>query len=1101
MPTKAYFIGLGGCGLKTVSDLQKRLCPTGDFSEYQFTYVDTDDETVKKINTDQVIIRPGDLVNIGDTNPYQVYNSALGGSTQREKRMTEWVIPQGGNGAARFTLPNNFLCDGARGQRMIGRTGFYYRYDDIESEIRAKLSTFAEFDKEASHNQIPQIWVVASSCGGTGSSMTLDVLYLIHKLVNEGWHSDPELRLVLFMPQPFIEANRGNDDYPLNAFSYMWELNAFRLDHQKGTLDRFHHFSVNPDGPTNGTFPLYKYVIPVDVETSFGAKIPLDSLYPTVAEMIYYCNHGAAAQEMMSSLSNDQNTLTQLTEHNSTPFPWTQTLAPYGYRLIKKANDELNEYLAVRARYEVLKFGLLGDNMSDNPDARDSAKKHFGNEYIVKNLCDIDCQDVKIYATERSLQYDIDELYQISFSQNGLDKMRINSYLTQIDELGIEAKKMYKPALERLIKSIDKGVQDCILDYGLRYTKDVLNLVDDFYLETVILPVLKLEKGELQTIKEEKRSECDSLCASYKDKMAAQTCKALGEYRDLCKRYVTLEVAISVIEDGLTPYPIGYLEVLRKGSDRINGMQSVITKLEVAAADAYNDYIALAKRFIDTGKDALTQYLPDLSAMAKGENDSYWAKDSLFDTLYRDAMIASDAEYELKFNERIPERKNEGDNNLRWFIEKIITGENSLVKLLHHNDKLSFERYFLDWVMSPLNSEIAKAATKEGTQAYQWLGHSLYESLNMENMLPEGTTREKFLNSLANKDRIPVLFPTTAGATRPRLTRIMYAGASEALACELGYIPEDNTSNKYIHDASMDDRFLIIKMPMGYDFFSYKYFLEIQKKYVEKRKEIISGAHGCHIHKDFSALDIHHAANTAQLRKNLSIVKDLYTAVFYQEFLNILKSNNKEQYNRLMGVFDIPDISGGNNTFGAVSDPFSAASDPFGSSDPFGAASDPFGSTDPFGGTAGSVGGNPIADPFGQISSDKFVTIEFSKELKNLTIATNKIEKVEYHLSFSEKDETVEISEINSLTNFLRAYTEKDMYGLLQANLHSVYVLKEFIMNDVTLRRSFAEMFMKTREASLNHILFQFAVSWQKLNVELERPYFALIGNILNGRS
>ena len=57
MPTLAYFIGLGGCGLKTVADLQQRLCPTGDFSEYKFTYIDTDDATVSKINEHQSVIR------------------------------------------------------------------------------------------------------------------------------------------------------------------------------------------------------------------------------------------------------------------------------------------------------------------------------------------------------------------------------------------------------------------------------------------------------------------------------------------------------------------------------------------------------------------------------------------------------------------------------------------------------------------------------------------------------------------------------------------------------------------------------------------------------------------------------------------------------------------------------------------------------------------------------------------------------------------------------------------------------------------------------------------------------------------------------------
>lgn len=71
MPTKAYFIGLGGCGLKTVSELQQKLCPNGVNNQdpngdvYQFTYIDTDLKTLEPINKNKVVIRNADFVSLG----------------------------------------------------------------------------------------------------------------------------------------------------------------------------------------------------------------------------------------------------------------------------------------------------------------------------------------------------------------------------------------------------------------------------------------------------------------------------------------------------------------------------------------------------------------------------------------------------------------------------------------------------------------------------------------------------------------------------------------------------------------------------------------------------------------------------------------------------------------------------------------------------------------------------------------------------------------------------------------------------------------------------------------------------------------------------
>lgn len=1069
MATKAYFIGLGGCGVKTVANLQKRLCPNGikPDTEYAFTYIDTDEGTMTAINERENIIRAQDFKCLGDVNPYRVYESAAGGKDARSERFMEWIIPQ--NQGTGFTLPNNLLNDGARAQRMIGRTATHFKYNEIEYEIKRKLSTFTPYVQNTTVDQTPKIWVVASSCGGTGSSMTIDVLYILDRLVNTGWQSAPELRLVLFMPQPFIDKNQGNIDYYLNAYSYMWELNAFRLDYENGKEERFSNFCVNPETQSGGQFPLFKYVIPVDVENTNNTKIELDALYPVVAELIYYCNHGQTALTMMSALSNDQTTiLGNPTKHQSTPFDWARCLAPYGYRLIKKANEEFIEYMTARSKWEVLRYGLLGEEMPE--DMREKAKQAFANEYIVKYLCDLDA--IGVSAVDGSLQANISELYEMSFRQENL-KSRIASYIEQIDGAENEAKSKATVALRLIKQKIDAGVQKSILDHGLRYTKDLLNIVDDFYLESVVLPALRAELYELRSLKEAKKSECMQYVSTYKDKQAAQVCKALGEYREMSQRYTTLSLAISIVDEELTTYPGGYLEELRKGGDRCIGLQNIISETESAATDAREEYISLAKKFIEKDKDALTHFLPNLRPIAQGENDSYWANDSLFDQLYKESIIASTA--------GVPERKNEGDNNLCHFVEKVCSGENSVLQLALSDDKLHFETKFTNWVIRPLIQAVSEAINNSKTKASDWIAEPLDKSLEMSNMLPKGLTKRQFLDNIANIDKIPVLFPTSAAATQPIITRVMYAGATQSLAEQLGYVPT-NTNSQFVLDNTMTDRFLIIKMPMGYDFFSYKYFADIQKKYQDHYGEVTCGMRGCHLHVDFNTLNLDTAVARAEQRRLLPYVECLYKSVLYQEFLNILEKENKALYNRIWGVVNLPPVGG--NPFGSAAD----------TTNPFGSAAN---TTNPFG---SSVANNP----FSSTSPTTFVTCNY--DTTGLTITANEIGRGQYNLNLGATSSCrIGMSELNSMTNFIKALANSNQTangGGISINdaIASVNLLKEFINNDNQLRDEFGRLFPKTYQATMDSTLVKFALTWQQSKIPTESLYYGIIGDVLNCR-
>lgn len=922
MAVKAYFIGLGGCGLKTVSELSKKLGPQNpNEPEYLFTYIDTDGKTLNQINSDKIVIFNQDFINLGDTNPYQVYRNNLGGKTPAAARLREWMIEQGKG--HRFNLNNIPLSEGAGAERMVGRVAMWHKYKDIEKQITTKISHFQEEGSRSSNNSGDpsnnssiqtvdvNIWLFASSCGGTGSSLTLDVLKMINNITNEKTQGDPNLKLVLFMPEPFINANIGNVRYKLNAFSYMWELNAFRLDMKKGINERFHKFSVIPQSPKNGTWELYRYILPVDTETNFNTKIPLNSLYSTVAEMVYYLNMGNVANSMISNLCNDLNAIGGITTHSNTPFEWTQSLIACGYHVIKKANQEFEEYIKTRGIYEVLKYGLLGEDLSEDAAERNNAKKTFGTEYILSYLLDIESENCK--ATADSLQNILTEKYNEIRrpAADGFDRIKANGFMQQVESVEEEFPAIKEEMLAKLKNSINQGISKSIRENGLRYTWSVLNLVDDFYLEPLCKDVLTLAKCDYEETVNRKRSEClRFLTEGISKKNTPAVLKLLEEYREALKEYNCLKLSIELITQ-LTEFPQGYLELIRKGKGEITGLRQLIEKTAELYGTWENNYHNLAKRFRETGNDALTVYLPDLKEIATGNNTD-WSEDNLFDRLYCDTVLEHTICKKTSYDEgkRLPVRKNEGMNNLSNYIEAIDSSSDVFIELALC-DLFEFKKIFNDRIINPLMNAILKVTRQDGTLAKAWLEQTLEEALDDPDILPAGVNKDVFLSRLASRDRIPVLYPTASGTTLPTILRYVYAGASQTLAEQLGYVNGDNNS-QFVQDNNMLDRFLIFKMPMGLDFFSYKYFMDIQTQYLRLQDEIKDGEYGCHIHKEFACMDLDKATLKVETANAQIYLHYFFKALYYQNVINLLKAKDPDVYKQIFDSYSITDIVEGN---------------------------------------------------------------------------------------------------------------------------------------------------------------------------------------------
>lgn len=900
---KTYFIGLGGCGLKTVSEIQKRLrvLPNAE-KDYAFTYIDTDEKTYNSINEKEIVISSSDFKNMGDTNPLAVYNNAFQNQKRsaNDDRLLEWVISQK---PGHMVLPNRPLSDGAQGFRMVGRTAIYNKYDYIANELSEKIKGFEELEPNPETNtRDVDIWVVASSCGGTGSSNLLDVLYMINSIANPvvSGSGEPKLKLVLFMPQPFVDKNKENKNYPLNAYSCLWELNAFRTAYENGNKQTFENFAVRPTktGEKVLDFPLYSFAIPVDAETNTNSKLNVDTnFYPTIAEMIYYMTTGNGANALCSNLSND---IAHLENENGQ----TRSMVGYGFRAIKKANHELVEYLTKRGIFEVLNFGLLDQTRLGN--IKDEKAK-FANEAILSKLMTIDSaqctEGTTVYHFNTGKMDDKSAENRIKSLVNGatktdptaIDVEVLQNRLKRLADIGssIEINQIKKEVYNTIRIAIDKEVNSLIVNNGLEYTYELLNTVDDFYLEPLNRYINTILRPEQDAFVKKCKSVCESYAIKgYKKRAFVDVDNALKKYKEAVIRQICLSMANDIIND-LTESQVGYLEVIRKGDRRDFSGLRPLKDAVVKARDMYKIAFAdLAESFRKTKNDAMTVFLPNLAKIATGIDNTDWAPNSFFDILYQGSILEQETLKNGLDEITVPVRKSPKNYGLTDFLQKIDPDGNIFINIIKDkpfNLELNVEKRIIDTVVAIVKEEAVNTQTSAG----QWIAKELKDEINNPALLSKdiyNSTGDLF-NDFKDSSRVPVFFPLKSGMQYPSATRLMYVGSDEALAEKLGY-STTNDNMQWVKDDNMKDRFMIMRMPIGLGYDMYKYYPNYKLFYENPthNNDVRKEKYGCHIHKCFNE------SNDFVEIISHNRLEELIKCLYYQYVADQLKSYDTATY-------------------------------------------------------------------------------------------------------------------------------------------------------------------------------------------------------------
>lgn len=919
---KGIFIGLGGAGITTVARLKALLFQRAYNSnkramdaDCSFIFFDTDEmSSIRNAQSDAelqrmmggfpVIDMRNEFLDAGAASPYQMYQMAKHSSESDEvsQRVLEWAIDP--NVEGHFCFSQKKLDEGAGANRMAGRMGFVFKKDEFEEKIRSGLNKFRELFFAGGGNlcvEHPSIWVFSSSNGGTSSSALLDVLYLIDRLYKEEIANvNPYLRLVLYMPKAFMDVNQKNvNHYALNAYSTLWELNAFRTD---AVLDndgkKFGTFAVQPDRREWANFipwNVCSYVMAVDVESNDGRRVRIDQMYANTAETCYFLHTGAAGHTMVSRLDNDFSNLGPFygtfRTSQTDMFKWSNFVVGSGYKAINKADDFLKEYVRKRFRYDVLGTGLIGPELRQvwaNQEDLMAAVKDFAEEYIFKHLIDIDEPG---HSEEVSLYKHFKEVFdkalpvpdQINRETADLFALKCRQTVAERERTFYISKKLYT---ESIRISVLKGIEKNIGEYGLLYTYELLAWVDDDYCERAVLDKLMEQRKRLnlwvleKDIYETKISIFQQLFGTPQ----VDLLERLRLYKDACFLSFVTDGIISIIRD-ITQDRFGLLEYLRRGDSSHFGIKGMIDLVQDYYHQSIMDCRELATTFRKSANDVCNDYFPPIHEFV--EQGETWKNGNLFEHLY-DSIVPLDAPHG-------------GKDNAGFARQPIRSGMTQILENIKGQTATNRREFrFADVVLS--QPEDAPSQLKElmvGMDRFveevieshtypvkAWLDKPLeliFDDCFIKDGVLDGVALQDYVNSF--RYSIPMFYPVARGHLTQADTRLLYVGNSDALAQRMGYILGDRNV-QFLPDAGMDHRFVVIKYEVGHNFYDYKYFDMLSSIYEQQREQIECGAIGCHIHKEFVYRDIAEAFDHCKAKR----FKDFISLCWYDSFFEYLNS-------------------------------------------------------------------------------------------------------------------------------------------------------------------------------------------------------------------
>lgn len=660
MAEKHIFIGLGGSGVNTVSQIKYKVYERTRGTEmksrlqvmsetYRFLFVDTDSRDVAEANVNYRNLFEGgridfindvELLNLGDINPYISYNEAKNAPDLKINRRIIEACPE----MVAESMDNRDLSFGAGALRLKSRIAFGRKVDKFIDKLQTCINELNQDEIDSAKNVI-HYWVVASCNGGTGSGTVLDVLYLVNMIhrthVDKG---NPKVGLVLYMPRIYMNMNSDNEKYPRNAFAVFKEIEAFQKWAKESPKNLMFHRMAMVDDYTlfDDKMPYrpFEFCIPVDYHTDRNSNMgDIEKMYSNTAELMFYIHSGKGAGGFKSFLDNY--------EDGEVATDAASFLVPMGYMALRKPDEQFENYVSLRVRYEMLRYGIIGSPVDSFVD-RNKLMRSVFDSIIRSSLFESGAGKDSYFRTINAMATEmVDEDMPDNVIRDSDNKVvsrlpsnvSIEEARSVIDTIGRAIKRRGEEK-DKTRKAMERDLWDWAEDncrkHGLQYVLSILQDLDSYCQElylayttdtnTAVLDGIRPSRKAMVGNRDSIEGELDELYrnalqVTFKERITGNNSNDVAIFYERLKDWIGASVKVILAEeafDMIRELAYGDRGIIDRIITHVRKLVAEATAVLNGDMGTAQGYTSLARSFYTTKLDVTSVFLPDITEYVDG---------------------------------------------------------------------------------------------------------------------------------------------------------------------------------------------------------------------------------------------------------------------------------------------------------------------------------------------------------------------------------------------------------------------------------------------------------------------------------------------------
>lgn len=358
------FIGLGGFGTRTLDCLSAKMdAYNRDLANHNmpmmvvdYYFIDTDSSRYNRNPHDFLPSSNKYFHDIGRYSPDSIVAGMKRDGGKQYDLWKKWY-----DAYSKTTTMNI----GADCVRQYARLGFAAEATAIRQELAPLIQRVTQ--------QNGQIYVITSSCGGTGSGVYMDLLYMISEIYECMSTSamSTDVRLVMAMPEGYISnGNRldvANMKMRLNAFATLEELNA--ICKGKDTMPSKFNGCYVGSYKKNGPFQPFRFGYLYDTaDKSIGKSCKDLSEFLFELELAGDTNTNNCAGYNGSYFDGLLTGTVDGNWNSSTNDEYVRAFNAIGRYSIEKPDSLYRRYFSDRLLFDVFHKGLIGESKSVDED-------------------------------------------------------------------------------------------------------------------------------------------------------------------------------------------------------------------------------------------------------------------------------------------------------------------------------------------------------------------------------------------------------------------------------------------------------------------------------------------------------------------------------------------------------------------------------------------------------------------------------------------------------------------------------------------------------------------------------------------------------------